>query len=63
MMKGTIGDFDDLYEPIEMHKGLANKNECSFLSHPGQEKLYELDHGLKINNAYCHGYELMLDSD
>ena len=58
--RGSIGEFDDLFEPISIHQSLPG-TENTFLSHPGQEKLYELKHGFKINNKYRHGNDLKLD--
>ena len=61
-LQNSIGEFQNLDEPIEMMKtGVAVDPSC-FLTHPGMDSFYELDHGFKINNSYTHGKNLKLES-
>ena len=55
-----LGDFDEKDDPIELIQQVESHESC-FVDHPDLDKLYELEHGFKINNSYKHGRSLILE--
>ena len=60
--KNSMGDFDDLDQPISMMTKVKSDDNC-FLSHPMIEDVYELNHGFIINNNFVRGDKLKAEED